>query len=373
MTTARTLRFFLALCFVSASAFAQTGERPDLSQLPAGSNNMFPPIPTGSAPPAAAATPALSYSSTPVPPPTTYQQMPQMPAQFQQPSVYQQMPGQYQQPTYQPMQMPAQFQQPSPYQGQFPQGQDAMGQSVPFDPSQFRGFNPNQMQRPAGQQREERFTPSEIVSGLPPAKMASDLRAVLRTSMGDITIKLDKLHAPATVNHFVALARGDKEFVDVKTSKRVKRPFYNGLIFHRVVKGHLIQTGCPFGNGRGGPGDIAMMPDEIKPMMKFNRPGLVAMAPMREDGTKIRKDSNGSQFFISLKEMPEWDEKFTIFGEVEDGMDVVQKIANVKVGPTERPIKRVFLTAIDIFEGSGDQLQQVPPVPPQDPATAPVQ
>ncbi len=190
--------------------------------------------------------------------------------------------------------------------------------------------------------------------------------------MGDITIKLDKIKAPRTVAHFVALARGDREFVDVKTSKRVKKPFYNGLIFHRVVKGFLIQTGCPFGNGRGGPGDIATIGDEIKPMMKFDRPGIVAMAPMREgNGTATRKDSNGSQFFISLKEMPEWEGKFTILGEVEEGMDVVQKISNVKVGPTERPIKRVYLTAVDIFEGSGDQQQQVPPVAPPSPDQVP--
>lgn len=347
MTTARILSISLAVLLGCANALAQSGP-PDLSQLPAGSNNMFPPIPAGTPLPAAPTPMPTSYMSTPVP-------------QYQ--------PQQYQQ-----------FQPPS---GGYPSQDSSNPASVPFDPSQFRGFNPNQGQQqprnfppPQQQQqppREEKFIPSEIVSGLPPAKMASDLRAVLRTSLGDITIKLDKISAPNTVNHFVALARGDKEFIDVKTSKRVKRPFYNGLIFHRVVKGFLIQTGCPFGNGRGGPGDIATIGDEIKPNMKFSKAGLVAMAPMREKGVDIRKDSNGSQFFITLKEMPDWDDKFTIFGEIEEGMDVVQKIANVKVGPTERPLKRVYLNAIDIFEGTGDQQQQVPPVPPPDPNQSPAQ
>lgn len=337
-TTFRFLSISLAVLMGCANAFAQNG-RPDLSQLPPGSNNMFPPIPVGSGPSATTSTPfPNSYQATPVP-----QAIPQ----FQ----------------------PQQFQQ-APSQSYPPADQNV---SVPFDPSQFRGFNPNQgptqqpRNLPPQQPREEKFVPSEVVSGLPPAKMASDLRAVLRTSMGDITIKLDKVKAPMTVSHFIALARGDKEFVDVKTSKRVKRPFYNGLIFHRVVKGFLIQTGCPFGNGRGGPGDIATIPDEIKPGMKFLKAGLVAMAPMREKGVDIRKDSNGSQFFITLREMPDWDEKFTIFGEIEEGMDVVQKIANVKVGPTERPVKRVYLNAIDIFEGTGDQQQQIPAVPPPNP------
>ncbi|MEK7357191.1 MAG: peptidylprolyl isomerase [Bdellovibrionota bacterium] len=332
-----------------AVSFAQAqNARPDFSQLPAGSNNMFPPIQSGNQP-AAAATPVTAYSAPAVPAPNV-----QYPNQFPSSGFPQNADfGQQQMPTG------------------FPQQQ----QNRPsFDPNQFRGFNPTPFQGQTGKPetaREERFVPSEVVSGLPPAQRSSDLRAVLRTTMGDITIKLDRINAPQTVAHFVALSRGDKEFIDVKTSKRVKRPFYNGLTFHRVSKGFLIQTGCPFGNGRGGPGDIAMVGDELKPNMLFNRPGLVAMAPMREGGTGIQKNSNGSQFFISMAPMPDWDSKFTIFGEVEEGMDVVAKIAAVKVGPTERPIKRVFLGAVDIFEGNGDQQTQVPAVPPVNPDQAP--
>ncbi|HVK60518.1 MAG TPA: peptidylprolyl isomerase [Bdellovibrionales bacterium] len=212
--------------------------------------------------------------------------------------------------------------------------------------------------------REERFVPSEVVAALPDANKNAEVRAVLRTSMGDITIKLDRGRTPNTVNHFVGLARGDMDFIDVKTSKKVRRPFYNGLIFHRATRGFLIQTGCPFGNGRGGPGDIATIKDEIRPPMQFDRPGLVAMAPLREsNGTKLKKDTNGSQFFITLRPMPEWNDKFTVFGEVEEGMDVVKKISEVKVGPTERPIKRVYLSAVDIFEGDMKHQPQAAPEP----------
>lgn len=214
-------------------------------------------------------------------------------------------------------------------------------------------FPQSQMPPPAAAPREENFVPSEVVQAPPNSAKSMDVRAVLRTSVGDITIKLDRVRAPETVAHFVALARGEKEFIDVKTSKRVKRPFYNGLLFHRIVKGFLVQTGCPFGTGKGGPGDIATIRDEIKPDMKFDKPGLVAMAPLRDaTGMKNIKDTNGSQFFISLKEMPAWDNKYTVFGEVEEGMDVLEKISSAKVGPTERPIKRIYLVAVDIIEGA---------------------
>jgi peptidyl-prolyl cis-trans isomerase A (cyclophilin A) len=198
---------------------------------------------------------------------------------------------------------------------------------------------------------EQHQQKSEVISVLPPAQRAPEVRAVLRTSVGDITVRLDRLNAPHTANYFAGLAGGNIDFTDIKTSKPVKRPFYNGLVFHYVIKNMLIQTGDPFGNGRGGTGQT--ITDEIKPTMKFDRPGLVAMAPARDSGgTGLAKNSNSSQFFITLKEMPEWNGQFTIFGEVEDGLDVVQKIANAKVGPTGRPIKRIYLVAVEIIESA---------------------
>jgi peptidyl-prolyl cis-trans isomerase A (cyclophilin A) len=222
-----------------------------------------------------------------------------------------------------------------------------------------------------GDSSEIPLVKSEIEQVVPRTAKKNELRAILRTSLGDVTILLNRQMTPNTVSHFVGLAKGEKEFIDPKTSKRVKRPFYNGLTFHRVIKGMLVQTGCPFGNGRGGPGEIATIPDEIKGPMKFNRPGLVAMAPVRKSpGTETAKDTNGSQFFITLTQVPEWDDKYTIFGEVEDGLDIIQKISAVKVGPTERPIKRVYLLSVDIVDAQSSPIlkpRHVPvekPIPP---------
>jgi peptidyl-prolyl cis-trans isomerase A (cyclophilin A) len=180
------------------------------------------------------------------------------------------------------------------------------------------------------------------------------MKAILKTSMGNITIRFGKFAAPETIAHFTGLASGEKKFIDVNTSKTVQRPFYDGLIFHRTIRGVLIQTGCPFGTGRGGPGELASIKSELTPDMKFDRPGLVAMALMREqNGTKLIKDSIGSQFFITLAPMPAWDaDGYTIFGEVESGMNVVQKIAASRTGPTDRPIKKVFLNQVEIIDPS---------------------
>lgn len=191
------------------------------------------------------------------------------------------------------------------------------------------------------------FVPSDVETIIPHQVKAMDPRAILHTSMGDITIRLYPAYAPKNVHAFIDLARGDREFTDVKTGRPTRRPFYTDLIFHRVLKGFLIQTGCPFGNGQGGPGFNT--PDEISQTLRFDKPGVVAMAPQRE-GLSERKDSNGSQFFITVAPMPEWDEKFTIIGQVEKGMKVVQKIAKSRTGPTERPIKRVFLNSVEIFD-----------------------
>ena len=172
--------------------------------------------------------------------------------------------------------------------------------------------------------------------------------ANIKTSMGKIKVRLFADKAPRSVINFVELARGEKEFQDARTSKKTRRPFYSGLLFHRVIKGFLIQTGCPFGNGRGGPGYT--MPDEVAPDMVFDRPGLMAMANLRDARGAIIKDTAGSQFFITLREAHELDGKMTIIGEVTEGMPTVQKIAAIKTGPTERPLTRIYLHSIEITE-----------------------
>ena len=168
-----------------------------------------------------------------------------------------------------------------------------------------------------------------------------NLFATLETSMGKIKVELFATIAPRTVRNFVELANGQKDFTDVKTGRPERRPFYDGLIFHKVTKGFSIQTGCPYGTGKGGPGYV--FADEITPSLRHDKAGVVSMA-------NTGPNSNGSQFFITLDKHPELDDKHTVFGQVIDGMDVVRKIANVKVGPTDRPLKRIYLKKVSITE-----------------------
>lgn len=192
-----------------------------------------------------------------------------------------------------------------------------------------------------------KFVPSEVETIIPGQVKVGDPRAILHTSLGDITIHLFSAYAPNTVHNFIDLARGDKEFLDVKTGKSVRRPFYNNLIFHRVISGFLIQTGCPFGNGHGGPGYT--ISDEISPILHFGKAGMIAMAPERKENKPV-PNSAGSQFFITMAPMEEWNGQYTVFGEVERGMNVVEKLGQVKTGPTDRPIKRIFLYSVEIFD-----------------------
>lgn len=199
-------------------------------------------------------------------------------------------------------------------------------------------------------QTNKPFVPSKVITYNPiPAKF-EDPRMVLRTSMGNITIRLFPTIAPQNVRNVVQLARGEKDFIDPKTGRKVRRPFYNGLTFHRVIPGFIIQAGCPIGNGRGGPGYT--VPDEFSPAARFSAPGMVAMAP-RRNGGEIKKDTNGSQFFITLEPMPDGNDKYTIIGQVEKGMDVVRRISQVRTGPTDRPIRRVYINSVDIIDRSG--------------------
>lgn len=206
----------------------------------------------------------------------------------------------------------------------------------------------------------KQFVPSVVEAYLPPVIKHVEPEAILKTTLGDIKIKLHQINAPVTVANFMALARGEKSFVDVRSGKKVTRPFYNGLVFHRVVPGFLVQAGCPFGTGRGDPG--YSLADEITPQLRFEKAGMVAMAPARNAGAMV-KDSNGSQFFITLAPLPVWNDQYTIFGEVESGMDVVRKIAASKIGPTDRPIRRVFIQSVDIIDENAPAQPPDVPVP----------
>lgn len=163
------------------------------------------------------------------------------------------------------------------------------------------------------------------------------LYARFATSEGEFIVRLFDERAPKTVANFVDLAEGTK---DPATGKPAQvKPFYDGLIFHRIIDGFMIQGGDPLGNGRGGPGYT--FADEFDPKLAFDRPGLLAMA-------NRGPNTNGSQFFITLDATTWLNGKHTIFGEVIEGMDVVRKIGHVKTGAGDVPLKPVVTEHLTI-------------------------
>jgi len=168
-------------------------------------------------------------------------------------------------------------------------------------------------------------------------------KATLHTNHGDIVIDLFADHAPKTVANFVGLATGTKEYQDPQTGAATTGKFYDGLTFHRVISGFMIQGGCPLGTGTGGPGYT--FADEIHPELVFNKPYLLAMA-------NAGPGTNGSQFFITVDATPWLNRKHTIFGEVteEASRGVVDKIAAVRTGRMDRPAEPVVIESVEITE-----------------------
>ncbi|MDR0617934.1 MAG: peptidylprolyl isomerase [Endomicrobium sp.] len=163
--------------------------------------------------------------------------------------------------------------------------------------------------------------------------------AIIETSLGTIKIKLFPKNAPLTVSNFVELACGTKKFTDPKTGKKIKKKFYDGLTFHRVIPEFMIQGGCPLGSGKGGAG--YNLEDEIDPSLKFDKPGMLAMA-------NIGPNTSGSQFFITETAIPWLNYTNTIFGQVKEGLDIVKKIARVEVNFSDKPKHPVIIKTITI-------------------------
>jgi len=171
------------------------------------------------------------------------------------------------------------------------------------------------------------------------AKRAPGTYAIFETSEGNIVIRLFEKEAPKTVANFVGLAEGSKEFVDVKIAAKAKRPFYDGLTFHRVIPDFMIQGGCPLGTGTGHPG--FKFEDEFHPSLRHDKPGKLSMA-------NSGPNSNGSQFFITVAATPWLDNKHSVFGEVVEGMDIAAKISKVSKDGSDRPKKPIIVEHVKI-------------------------
>ena len=159
------------------------------------------------------------------------------------------------------------------------------------------------------------------------------------TSEGNFTVRLHDNETPKTVENFVGLVEGTKEWTDPRSDRQVTQPYYDGVVFHRVIENFMIQGGDPLGKGIGGPGYT--FEDEFHPSLRHSKAGILSMA-------NRGPNTNGGQFFITLAPTPHLDNRHTVFGEVIDGMDVIRRIGSTKTGPQDRPVKDVVIQSVKI-------------------------
>jgi len=166
--------------------------------------------------------------------------------------------------------------------------------------------------------------------------------ATLHTTLGRIRVELFDNHAPKTVRNFIGLAEGTQEYTNPTTGAPGSGPYYDGVLFHRVISGFMAQTGDPTGTGTGGPGYT--FADEIHPDLQFDKPYLLGMA------NTGRPVTNGSQFFITFGPTTWLNGKHTIFGAVADDESkrVVDAIGSAKTGPMDRPIEDIVIERVEI-------------------------
>ncbi len=168
------------------------------------------------------------------------------------------------------------------------------------------------------------------------ADLGDGIFANIQTNQGDIVLKLEHAKTPVTVANFVSLAEGNSPFVDEEFKEK---PYYDGLIFHRIIKDFMIQGGDPTGTGSGNPG--YKFKDEFHDSLSHSKKGILSMA---NSGPK----TNGSQFFITHKETPWLDGKHTVFGEVVVGIEIVDSIAGVETGARNKPNVDVVMNKVEI-------------------------
>ncbi|MDR0485752.1 MAG: peptidylprolyl isomerase [Elusimicrobiota bacterium] len=166
------------------------------------------------------------------------------------------------------------------------------------------------------------------------------MNIAIETDFGIMSFKLFPDKAPLAVANFTELAEGKKEWTHPSDGKKNGVRFYDGLIFHRVIPEFMIQSGDPLGTGTGGPG--YKFKDEFDSSLKFDKPGILAMA-------NAGVDTNGSQFFITEVKTPWLNGAHTIFGEIIEGLDIVKKIARVKVDFSDKPIEDIVIKSIKVI------------------------
>ena len=169
------------------------------------------------------------------------------------------------------------------------------------------------------------------------ADRESGVYATFETSMGRIICRLFEKEAPKTVENFIGLAEGRREFLDGSTGGKVTRPFYNKLKFHRVIPEFMIQGGCPRGDGTGGPG--YNFEDEFHPNLRHDRPGILSMA-------NSGPNTNGSQFFITVVPTPFLDNRHSVFGRVVEGQDIAKRISEAPRDAQDGPRTPVVLESV---------------------------
>ena len=169
--------------------------------------------------------------------------------------------------------------------------------------------------------------------------MATRVLAHFETTLGNFTVELFEDRVPKTVANFTGLAEGTREWTHPKTRDKHKKPYYDGIVFHRVIDGFMIQGGDPLGMGSGGPG--YQFEDEFHPTLRHDRPGILSMA-------NAGPNTNGSQFFITLGPTPHLDRKHSVFGAVTSGFDVVEKIGHTPVDSHDRPKTPVAINKVTI-------------------------
>ncbi len=198
------------------------------------------------------------------------------------------------------------------------------------------------------------------------APVAAGLFAGFITTPGEFWCRLEFTKVPRTVASFVSLAEGTRDWVDFKTAKVVRRPFYAGIPFHRVIDDFMVQAGSPNGEGTDGPG--YMFANEFHPTLRHSKAGILSMANSGTNAPNPARGSNGSQFFVTVTNTPWLDDKHSVFGEVVEGMEIVHRISQVPRDANDRPTTPVVIQEVRVLRNGAaaqafDAAAVVPPLP----------